>query len=79
MDTDEKGSKKKSKLIKPDLLLEDGTLKKKKRKVNKKRLVMNISQTKYYVVRYVAKKIYNMRLTHNDDEDWDICWQDGAV
>ena len=40
---------------------------------------MNVSQTKYYVVRYVAKNIYNMRLTHNDDEDWDICWQDGAV
>ena len=40
---------------------------------------MNISQTKYYVVRYVAKNIYNMRLTHNDEEDWDICWQDGAV
>lgn len=35
---------------------------------------MNISLTKYYVVRYVAKNIYNMRLTHNDDEDWDICW-----
>jgi len=35
---------------------------------------MNISQTKYYVVRYVAKNIYNMRLTHNDEEDWDICW-----
>ena len=40
---------------------------------------MNVSQTKYYVVRYVAKKIYNMRLTHNEDEDWDIMWQDGAV
>jgi hypothetical protein len=40
---------------------------------------MNVSQTKYYVVRYVAKKIYNMKLTHNDDEDWDICWTDGAV
>lgn len=20
-----------------------------------------------------------MKLTHNDDEDWDICWMDGAV
>ncbi len=49
-------------------------VKKKKRKVNKKRLVMNVAQTKYYVVRYVAKKIYKMKLTHNDDEDWDICW-----
>ncbi len=40
---------------------------------------MNVAQTKYYVVRYVAKKIYNMKLTHNDDEDWDICWMDGAA
>jgi tubulin polyglutamylase TTLL6/13 len=40
---------------------------------------MNVAQTKYYVVRYVAKNIYKMKLTHNDDEDWDICWQDGAV
>lgn len=40
---------------------------------------MNVAQTKYYVVRYVAKNIYKMKLTANDDEDWDICWQDGAV
>lgn len=40
---------------------------------------MNIAQTKYYVVRYVAKNIYHMKLTHNEDEDWDICWMDGAV
>lgn len=57
----------------------DSGMKKKKRKVNKKRLVMNVSQTKYYVVRYVARKIYKMKLSHNDEEDWDICWQDGAV
>ncbi len=35
---------------------------------------MNVSQTKYQVVRYVAKKMYNMKLTCNDDEDWDIRW-----
>ena len=40
----------------------DSGLKKKKRKVTKKRLVMNVSQTKYYVVRYVAKKIYKMKI-----------------
>ena len=40
---------------------------------------MNIAQTKYQVVRYVAKNIYKMKLTYNEDEDWDICWQDGAV
>lgn len=52
---------------------------KKKKKLNKKRLIINVSQTKYYVVRYVAKRMYNMKLTHNDDEDWDICWMDGAA
>lgn len=30
-------------------------------------------------MRYAAKKVYNMKLTHNDDDDWDICWRDGAV
>ena len=40
---------------------------------------MNIAQTKYYVVRYVAKNIFKMKLTHSEEEDWDICWMDGAV
>lgn len=79
---DKKLKKKKQSIkVKPQgeeaLLLSDG--KKKKKKANKKRLIMNVSQTKYYVVRYVAKNIYKMKLTHNDDEDWDIRWQDGAV
>lgn len=40
---------------------------------------MNIAQTKYYVVRYVAKNMFKMKLTHSEEEDWDICWMDGAV
>jgi hypothetical protein len=59
--------------------VQEATGKKKKKKQSKKRLIMNIASTKYYVVRYVAKKIYNMKLTHSDEEDWDICWTDGAV
>lgn len=51
----------------------------KKKKGGKKKLVMNIALTKYYVVRYVAKNMFKMKLTHNDEEDWDICWMDGAV
>ena len=51
----------------------------KKRRRKKKRLMMNVAQTKYMVVRYVGKKIYHMKLTRSDDEDWDVCWQDGAV
>ena len=53
--------------------------KKKKIGGGKKKLIMNIAQTKYYVVRYVAKNIFKMKLTHSDEEDWDICWMDGAV
>jgi hypothetical protein len=53
--------------------------KKKKKRHHKKHLLMNVAQTKYFVVRYVGKKVYKMKLTRSDDEDWDICWQDGAV
>lgn len=45
----------------------------------KKKLIMNVGWTKYSVVRYVGKKLNKMRLTCSDEEDWDICWQDGAV
>ncbi|CDW83353.1 tubulin-tyrosine ligase family protein [Stylonychia lemnae] len=79
---DEKKAKKKIKVVRPKIQKDEvelGESKKKKKKSKQKRLTMNVSQTKYYVVRYVAKNIYNMRLTHNDEEDWDICWQDGAV
>ena len=41
--------------------------------------MMNVAQSKYMVVRYVGKKVYHMKLTRSDEEDWDICWQDGAV
>ena len=40
---------------------------------------MNISSTKYNVVKYVARDLYKMKFTHNEEDDWDICWQDGAV
>lgn len=53
--------------------------KKKRRRGQKKRLVMCVAQTKYFVVRYVGKKLFKMKLTRADEEDWDICWQDGAV
>ena len=40
------------------------TKKKRKRiKYKAKKLVFNISETKYQVVRYVAKKLFNMRLS----------------
>jgi mRNA-degrading endonuclease HigB of HigAB toxin-antitoxin module len=52
-----------------DLALEtkdepEKTKKKRKRiKYKAKKLVFNISETKYQVVRYVAKKLFNMRLS----------------
>ena len=49
---------------------------------------MNVSQTKYHVVRYVARKLYNMRLSNynqnnhdsNDEKhEWDIMWTDNGA
>lgn len=40
---------------------------------------MNIAWTKYHVIKYVAKKLYNMRFTYDDSDDWDICWVDSAI
>jgi hypothetical protein len=72
------GKKKKTKKLKREAIEgEDGPAsgnKKKRRRHQKKRLIMNVAQTKYYVVRYVGKKVYKMKLTRSDDEDWDVCW-----
>lgn len=40
------------------------------------KLMMHVGNTQYDVVRYVGKKKYNMRLTHLDEEDWDLQWID---
>ena len=44
---------------------------------------MNVVNTKYKVVRYVARKVFNMRLSYkaniDDNPEWDICWSDGGV
>jgi len=61
--------------------------KKKKKIVNKKarkpaktRIIMNVSDTQYDVVRYVGKKIFNWKLSYNGDStDWDMFWTDNAV
>ncbi len=37
--------------------------KKKRIKYKAKKLVLNVSETKYHVVRYVAKNLFNMRLS----------------
>lgn len=72
---DKKDGRKKKIIVNEEGIADDGTgIKKKKKKANKKKLIMCIAQTKYYVVRYVAKNIFKMRLTHDETEDWDICW-----
>lgn len=63
----------------PAILMSGGGKKKRRRVAHKKRLIMNVAQTKYYVVRYVGKKMYKMKLSRSEEEDWDVCWQDGAV
>lgn len=37
---------------------------------------MHVANTQYDVVRYVGKKKYKMRLTHADEDDWDLQWID---
>ena len=40
---------------------------------------MNVANTKYEIVRFVGKKLFNFKLTRVEDEEWDLCWCDGGV
>lgn len=44
---------------------------------------MNALNTKYKVVKYVARNIFNMKISYktniDDNDEWDICWSDGGV
>lgn len=44
---------------------------------------MNVLNTKYKVIKYAAKNVFNMRLSYkaniDDSDEWDICWCDQAV
>ena len=61
--------------------------KKKKRRFKAKKLVLNVSQTKYNIVRYVARSMFKMRLSgapymadySNPNDEWDLLWTDGTV
>ena len=66
---------------------DDNGLKKKNKKrrikYKAKRLVLNVKETKYHIVRYVGKTMLNMRLSNakgpDYDEkaaDWDVFWCD---
>ena len=62
--------------------------KKKRTKLKAKKLILNVSMTKYHVVRYVAKQLFNMRLSgysqsnhdcYDEKHEWDLLWTDGIV
>ena len=61
------------------VLIEPKVLEKKKGLDRKKKLVMNVTWSKYMVVRHSSTKVHGMRLSVNEDEDWDIMWCDGGV
>ena len=42
------------------------------------RLYINVSYCHYPVIRTVAK-MNKIKLTHSEEEDWDIYWSDGAI
>jgi tubulin polyglutamylase TTLL6/13 len=69
---------------------EEAPKKKKRRrfKYKGKKLVMNVSCTKYHVVRYVARSLFKMRLSaysqnnqdcYEEKHEWDLLWTDGIV
>ncbi|CAI2383004.1 unnamed protein product [Moneuplotes crassus] len=52
---------------------------KSKRKLIVNKLTVNVSNTRYKIVRYVAKKIFGYRLSRSDNNTWDICWIDAGI
>ena len=53
--------------------------KRKKKAINKYgRLYINVNLCHYPVVRTVSK-MFRIKTTTNDDDDWDIMWSDGAI
>jgi hypothetical protein len=41
---------------------------------------MNVSDTKYNVVRLAGRKVLGFKLSRDeDDESWDVWWTDGGV
>jgi len=52
----------------------------KKKKVVRPKIVMNVSDTQYDVVKYVGKKLFGWKLSYETETfDWDIMWTDNAV
>ena len=44
------------------------------------KIICNVSNTKYEIVRHVAKKMFHWKLSYDEEsDDWDVFWTDGAV
>ena len=51
----------------------------KKPKLKGKKCILNVSDTKYSIVRIVGKKVLGWKLSKDeDDENWDVWWTDGG-
>ena len=46
---------------------------------SKRKLIMNIAQTQYPLIRSIAKNALEMRLSRKTDDNWDVLWTDCAV
>jgi tubulin polyglutamylase TTLL6/13 len=42
-------------------------------------LVFDVSDTQYEIVKFVGRKIYNWKLTWDQEAEWDVRWTDNAV
>jgi tubulin polyglutamylase TTLL6/13 len=49
------------------------------KKKAKAKVVFNITDTRYEVVRHVARKMLNYKLTSEPEVEWDVFWTDNAV
>ncbi len=52
---------------------------KSKHRTKQKRLVMNVSTTKYVVVKHVGKEALGYKLSRGEDQAWDLYWTDSYV
>lgn len=57
---------------------EDESPNKVKKTRKRERLILNIAHTQYPIVKEVGK-LFNFKITRNDDADWDLVWLDGAL
>jgi hypothetical protein len=46
---------------------------------NDKEIIINLANTKYPIIEYIAKKVFNWKVIKNEKaKEWDIMWCDGV-